>query len=145
MTEAKKVVVVDDEQASRQLLKEYIREFNQLKLVAECKNGIEAVGVINAMMPDLVLLDIRRPGKSGFDVLQELEYFPTLIFTTAFDQYASKAFEVNAVDYLLKPYTKERFKMALNKAMHSADKNLQKLLTFTESLQSPKNFRKEYW
>jgi two-component system LytT family response regulator len=138
MSELRKIVIVDDEQASRQLLKEYISDYDQLQLLAECKNGIEAVGVVNALKPDIVMLDIQMPGKSGFDVLQELEFFPTLIFTTAFDQYALKAFEVNAVDYLLKPYTRERFKLALDKALQSGDKNLYKLFQLTESLQLKK-------
>src|SRR5689334_24536243 len=113
----KKVILVDDEEPSRNLLKEYLREYPGLNVVAECKNGVEAISVINVLRPDLVFLDIQMPGKNGFDVLTEIEHIPQVIFITAFDRYAIRAFEVNAVDYLLKPFTRERFGAAINKLL----------------------------
>lgn len=111
----KKVIIVDDEAAGRQLIKEYLEEFPDLILLAEANNGVDAVKVINEYKPDLVFLDVQMPGMTGFDVLTRLDEIPTIIFSTAFDQYALKAFEVHAVDYLLKPYTKDRFKVAIER------------------------------
>jgi two-component system, LytTR family, response regulator len=130
----KKVVIIDDEAPARNLLKEYIAEFEQLEVVAECKNGIEAIGIINIMQPDFIFLDVQMPGKTGFEVLQEIDYIPKVIFSTAYDQYALKAFEVNAVDYLLKPYTKERFANAVHKLLGDVNENLKQVQQLTESL-----------
>lgn len=127
----KKVILVDDEEPSRNLLKEYLRDYPDLNIVAECKNGIEAISVINVLRPDLVFLDIQMPGKNGFDVLTEIEHIPQVIFSTAYDRYAIKAFEVNAVDYLLKPFTKERLAVAINKVLSQdagAVTNMKKLM-----------------
>lgn len=130
----KKVVIIDDEAPARNLLREYIASYNQLQVIAECKNGIEAIGIINVLQPDLIFLDVQMPGKTGFEVLQETDYIPKVIFSTAYDQYALKAFEVNAVDYLLKPYTKERFSNAVNKILGDANDNLKQVQQLTESL-----------
>lgn len=132
----KKVLLVDDEAAARQLLKQYLEDLPDINVTAECKNGIEAIGLINVLKPDLVFLDIQMPGKTGFEVLQEIDFIPQIIFSTAFDQYALKAFEVNAVDYLLKPYTKERLIQALNKALVKEKDVMKNLQALTESLQS---------
>jgi two-component system, LytTR family, response regulator len=130
----KKVVIIDDEAPARNLLKEYIAVFAELEVAAECKNGIEAIGIINIMQPDFIFLDVQMPGKTGFEVLQEIDYIPKVIFTTAYDQYALKAFEVNAVDYLLKPYTRERFANAMNKLLGDVTENLKQVQQLTESL-----------
>lgn len=130
----KKVVIIDDEAPARNLLKEYIAEFEQLQVAAECKNGIEAIGIINIMQPDFIFLDVQMPGKTGFEVLQEIDFIPKVIFSTAYDQYALKAFEVNAVDYLLKPYTKERFANAVHKLLGDVNENLKQVQQLTESL-----------
>lgn len=111
----KKVVIVDDESAGRKLIKEYLTDFSSLILVGEANNGVDAIKVINEFKPDLIFLDIQMPGMTGFEVLSHLEEIPKIIFSTAFDQYAIKAFEVFAVDYLLKPYTKERFHNAIQR------------------------------
>ncbi len=111
----KKVILVDDEQAGRQLIREYLEEYPDLVVLAEINNGVDAVKEINRFKPDLVFLDIQMPGMTGFEVLTHLEEIPKIIFSTAYDKYALKAFEVHAVDYLLKPYTRERFAMAINK------------------------------
>lgn len=111
----KKVIIVDDEKAGRKLIKEYLADFKDLILLEEANNGVDAVKIINKFKPDLVFLDIQMPGMTGFDVLTHLEEMPQIIFSTAYDEYALKAFEVHAVDYLLKPYTKERFAKAIEK------------------------------
>lgn len=109
----KKVIIVDDEAAGRKLIREYMSDFPELVLVGEANNGVDAVKMINEFKPGLIFLDINMPGMSGFEMLAHLEELPQIIFSTAYDQYALKAFDVHAIDYLLKPYTRERFKQAL--------------------------------
>lgn len=105
----KSVLVIDDEDHGRHLVKQYLESYSDFFIAGECSNGIEAIKYINMMEPDLVFLDIQMPGANGFEVLHQIDHVPQVIFTTAFDKYAIKAFEINAIDYLLKPYTKERF------------------------------------
>jgi two-component system LytT family response regulator len=114
----RKVLIIDDEEAARILIRQYLEDHDQLEVVGECTDGLIAVHSINRLEPDLIFLDVQMPGLSGFQVIRELVHIPQVIFTTAFDQYALKAFDSNAVDYLLKPYTKERFNQALAKALH---------------------------
>lgn len=130
-----KVVLVDDEAPARSLLKEYLQAYPRLKVVAECKNGIEAIGIINVLQPDLVFLDIQMPGKTGFEVLQEIEHLPQIIFATAYDHYALQAFNANALDYLLKPFTRERFEQAVSKALQKEPSVMHNLAALSESLQ----------
>ena len=111
----KKVVIVDDEKSGRALIKEYLDNHKELILVGEANNGVDAIKVINEFKPDLVFMDIQMPGLSGFDVLEHLEELPIIIFSTAYDKYALQAFEVHAIDYLLKPYTRDRFDKAVAK------------------------------
>lgn len=119
----KKVIIVDDEAAGRKLITEYLKDYSDLILLGEANNGVDAVKMINEFKPDLVFLDIQMPGMTGFDVLTHLDELPQIIFSTAYDQYALKAFEVHAVDYLLKPYTKERFKVAVEKLQQNISEN----------------------
>jgi len=126
----KKVLIADDERAGRTLIKEYLQDYPDLVLVAEVNNGVDAITEINRFKPDLVFLDIQMPGKTGFEVLTYLEELPNIIFSTAYDEYALKAFEVHAVDYLLKPYTKARFKQAVER-LNTESKSLGSL---TENL-----------
>ena len=126
----KKVIIVDDESAGRKLIKEYLEDFQDYFIVGEANNGVDAVKIINEFKPDLVFLDIQMPGLNGFEVINYLEEIPQIIFSTAYDKYALKAFEVHAVDYLLKPYTQERFKIAIDRI----DSNFEKLRPFTENL-----------
>ncbi|NQZ45137.1 MAG: LytTR family transcriptional regulator DNA-binding domain-containing protein [Flavobacteriaceae bacterium] len=126
----KKVLIADDEKAGRILIKEYLEDYPELVLVAEVNNGVDAITEINRFKPDLVFLDIQMPGKTGFEVLTYLEEIPDIIFSTAYDEFALKAFEVHAVDYLLKPYTKERFKQAVQRLGGAHEK----LGNLTESL-----------
>lgn len=128
----KKVIIVDDENAGRKLIKEYLADYPDLIVLGEANNGVDAVKMINEFKPDLVFLDIQMPGLTGFDVLTHLEELPQIIFSTAYDQYALKAFEVHAVDYLLKPYTKDRFKIAVERLFQNTEKN--KAETLTNSL-----------
>ncbi|MBV7268598.1 LytR/AlgR family response regulator transcription factor [Winogradskyella luteola] len=134
----RKVIIVDDEVAGRQLIKEYLEDYPELILLGEANNGVDAVKIINEFKPDLVFLDIQMPGMTGFDVLTHLEELPQIIFSTAYDQYALKAFEVHAVDYLLKPYTKERFKVAVDRLKHNTDENKARPLTESLLMDAPK-------
>jgi two-component system LytT family response regulator len=112
----KRVVIVDDEAAARQIIREYLSYYpDEFTIVAECCNGKEAIRDINTLQPDLVFLDIQLPVKNGFEVLRELEVVPRIVFSTAFDQYAIKAFELSPVDYLLKPFGRARFDLTLQK------------------------------
>lgn len=134
----RKVIIVDDEVSGRQLIKEYLEDYPELVLLGEANNGVDAVKIINEFKPDLVFLDIQMPGMTGFDVLKHLEELPQIIFSTAYDQYALKAFEVHAVDYLLKPYTKERFKVAVDRLKQNADENKARKLTESLLMDTPK-------
>jgi two-component system LytT family response regulator len=111
----KKVVIIDDEPLARSLVKEFIAETPDVELVAECTNGFEGIKAINQHKPDLVILDIQMPKINGFEMLELLDEMPAVIFATAFDEFAIKAFEANAIDYLLKPFSKDRFNLALAK------------------------------
>ena len=126
----KKVIIVDDESAGRKLIKEYLADYTDYFIVGEANNGVDAVKIINEFKPDLVFLDIQMPGLDGFEVINYLEEIPQIIFSTAYDKYALKAFEIHAVDYLLKPYTQDRFKIAINRI----DLNFEKLKPFAENL-----------
>ncbi len=110
-------LIIDDEKLARDLLHEYLEAFPQIEVVGECAKGTEAVEKINKLKPDLIFLDVQMPGMNGFDVLDEIDHEPHVIFTTAYDQYAIRAFEKNAVDYLLKPLDEERFTQAVNRAL----------------------------
>lgn len=111
----KKVIIVDDERSARLLIHEYLEAYPEFEVIAEASNGFEAVKCINDQKPDIVFLDIQMPGHNGFEVLQHLEEIPEIVFSTAFDSYALDAFEVHAIDYLLKPYTKDRFAATIQK------------------------------
>jgi two-component system, LytTR family, response regulator len=136
MTAIRKVIICDDEDDARLLIRQYIADYEQLQVVKECSNGLEAVAAIDALEPDLLFLDIQMPGLSGFQVLQQIVHVPQIIFSTAFDKYALKAFDNNAVDYLLKPYTKERFGQAVNKVLHQGARNMESIKHLGEHLQA---------
>ncbi len=111
----KKVIIIDDEPLARQILMEYLQAYNDITMVAECKDGFEGLKAINTHQPDLIFLDIQMPKINGFELLELLPNQPFVIFTTAFDDFAIQAFEANAIDYLLKPISEARFKKALDK------------------------------
>lgn len=110
-----KVILIDDEPLARGIVKEYLQAHPQLQIVAECGDGFEGVKAIQQWQPDLIFLDIQMPKINGFEMLELIEQPPSVIFTTAFDEYAIRAFEAHAVDYLLKPFNQERFDRALTK------------------------------
>ena len=110
-----RVLIVDDEAPARSLLREYLAAHADVDVVGECANGFEAVKAAGELAPDLVLLDVQMPRLDGFEVLELLEPRPTVVFCTAYDEFALRAFEVNAVDYLLKPFGRERLAAALER------------------------------
>jgi len=109
-------IIVDDEELARNLLREYLASSREIDILAECANGFEAVKAISERKPDLVFLDVQMPKLDGFEVLELIDRDVAVIFVTAFDQYAMKAFDAHAVDYLLKPFSQERFDKALERA-----------------------------
>ncbi len=109
-------IIVDDEDLARSIIREYLAEHSEIQIVAECSNGFEAVKAATELKPDLVFLDVQMPKLNGFEVLELIERDLVVIFVTAYEQYAVKAFEVHAVDYLLKPFSRERFDEALVRA-----------------------------
>jgi two-component system LytT family response regulator len=116
-----KAILIDDEPLARGIVKEYLRDFPHIEVIEECNDGFEGVKAIVQHQPDLIFLDIQMPKINGFEMLELIEKRPDVIFTTAFDEYAIRAFEAHAIDYLLKPYSKERFNKAINKWLESQD------------------------
>lgn len=121
MKEIFSAIIIDDETLARELIKKYLTYHNSIDVVSECSNGFDAIKKINELKPDIIFLDVQMPKINGFEMLDLLENPPIIIFTTAYDHYALKAFEVNAVDYLLKPFSLERFNEAVDKALHSLE------------------------
>src|SRR5580704_712428 len=118
-----RAIIIDDERLARNELKKLLAEFPEIEVIAEAANAVEGIEKIDELQPDLVFLDIQMPGKTGFDLLTELDSVPEIIFTTAYDEYALKAFEVNALDYLLKPIEPGRLADAIQKLHIQADSN----------------------
>jgi two-component system LytT family response regulator len=110
-----KTIIIDDERLARKELNGLLQHYTEIEVVAECGNAEEAKKAIEELRPDLIFLDIQMPGKDGFQLLEDLEYVPKVIFVTAYDEYALKAFKVNALDYLLKPVEEERLSEAIHK------------------------------
>ncbi len=110
-----KAVIIDDERLARNELKKLLQDFPEIEVVGEAANANEGIDIIENLSPELIFLDIQMPGKTGFDMLTELERAPHVIFVTAYDEYALKAFQVNALDYLMKPVEPKRLADALNK------------------------------
>jgi two-component system, LytTR family, response regulator len=110
-----KVIIIDDEPLARSIVKEYLQKHPQLELMQECSDGFEGLKAIQQHQPDLIFLDIQMPKITGFEMLELIERPPSVIFTTAFDEFAIKAFEAHAVDYLLKPFDQQRFDKAIAK------------------------------
>lgn len=118
MTQIIKALVIDDERAARNEIRRMLGEFTRIEVVGEAENATQAATLIRELTPDLLFLDIQMPGKTGFDLLEDLESIPEVIFVTAYDEYALKAFEVSAIDYLMKPIRQERFQQAMDKVMN---------------------------
>lgn len=126
-------IIIDDEPLAREIVKEYLESFPDITLVAECNDGFEGVKAISQYQPQLIFLDIQMPKISGFEMLELLDEPPAVVFTTAFDEYAIRAFEANAIDYLLKPFSKERFEQALQKFLFHKNEQQEKLNSFIDS------------
>ncbi|MDQ6902344.1 MAG: LytTR family transcriptional regulator DNA-binding domain-containing protein [Bacteroidota bacterium] len=110
-----KVIIIDDEPLARSIVKEYLQPHSNIEIVAECNDGFEGIKAIQQYEPELIFLDVQMPKINGFEMLELIENPPAVIFTTAFDEFAIKAFELNATDYLLKPFSKDRFNKAIQK------------------------------
>ncbi len=121
-----KVIIIDDEPLARSIVKEYLQKHPQLELMQECNDGFEGLKAIQQQQPDLIFLDIQMPKITGFEMLELIEQPPSVIFTTAFDEYAIKAFEAHAIDYLLKPFDQERFDKAITKWREKKTNNTEK-------------------
>lgn len=135
-----KVIIIDDEPLARSIVREYLEQHRDIEIVAECGDGFEGVKAITQHEPDLIFLDIQMPKINGFEMLELLDKRPSVIFTTAFDEYAIKAFDIHAVDYLLKPFNKERFDKALERwraLQPASDKTPELLNTIDEQEQHP--------
>ncbi|MGI8952848.1 MAG: LytR/AlgR family response regulator transcription factor [Chitinophagaceae bacterium] len=117
-----KAIIIDDERLARNELKKLLHDFSDIEIIDEAANVDEGIEKIELQNPDLIFLDIQMPGKTGFDLLAELEKAPRVIFTTAYDEYALKAFEVNAMDYLLKPVEPKRLADAIHKVQYEISK-----------------------
>ena len=127
-----KIVIIDDEPLARSIVMEYLQKYPQLELVAECGDGFEGLKAIQQHQPELIFLDIQMPKINGFEMLELIEQPPAVIFTTAFDEFAIKAFESHAIDYLLKPFNQERFDRAITK--WTEQKNSARTETSTQDL-----------
>jgi two-component system, LytTR family, response regulator len=112
-----KIVIIDDEAPGRELIKHYLKEVDSIEIIGECADGFSGLKTISLLKPDLVFLDIQMPRLTGIELVEVLTEKPEIIFTTAYDQFAIRAFELNAVDYLMKPFEKRRFLEAVKKAI----------------------------
>ena len=140
-----RVIIIDDEPLARMVIIDYLRSYPQIEVLQECSDGFEGVKAITQHRPDLIFLDIQMPKINGFEMLELIDNPPPVIFTTAFDEYAIRAFEEHAVDYLLKPFSKQRFDKAISKWLDQyqtlkTTQNTQQLLESLPSA-SPKNER----
>jgi two-component system LytT family response regulator len=120
-----RIIIVEDERPARDLLRNYLQEFQDIEISGEYDNGFDGLKAINELKPDAIFLDVQMPKLTGFELLEVLDHQPEVIFTTAYDQYAIRAFERNAVDYLLKPFTRERFREAVSKLISRMTSNRQ--------------------
>lgn len=137
MSEKLQTIIIEDEELARNLLRSYLKDHPDIEIIGECENGFDGVKAINDKKPDLVFLDIQMPKITGFEMIELLDFKPQIIFTTAYDQYALKAFELNAVDYLLKPFSKDRLLAAIEKVQH----RIQNAEDSSEKLEELSNFR----
>lgn len=112
-----KCLIIDDEKPARELIRAFLKNYSEIEIIAEAENGFEGLKLIQEFQPDLLFLDIKMPKISGLEMLELVETKPVTIFSTAFDEFAIRAFELSAADYLLKPFTESRFSEAVNKAI----------------------------
>ncbi|MDP2237373.1 MAG: LytTR family transcriptional regulator DNA-binding domain-containing protein [Bacteroidales bacterium] len=117
MTAKIRTLIIEDEEPARNLLRTFLESFDEIDLIGECSDGFSGLKTINELQPDLVFLDIQMPRLTGFELLELLDDIPEIVFTTAYDEYALKAFDLNAVDYLMKPFSKQRLRQAVDKVI----------------------------
>lgn len=115
-----RALIVEDEEPARDIVKSYLKKYDEIELIGEAGDGFNGLKLINDLKPDLLFLDIQMPKLTGFEILELIEHAPVIIFTTAYDQFALKAFEMNATDYLLKPFSADRFDVAIKKAIEKS-------------------------
>ena len=141
-----KILIADDEQPARKKIRSFLKEQQGIGSIIEAENGIEATKKIREEKPDLVLLDIQMPGMTGFEVIETIgiENMPVVVFVTAYDQYAIDAFEVQAIDYLLKPFDEERFQKSFNRALEQVELKKNNV-TILKNLLNEINKEKTYW
>lgn len=120
-----RAIIIDDERAARLELIRMLKDYPQIRVLAEASNADEAEELIGLLKPELIFLDIQMPGRSGFELLEGLDFIPLVVFVTAYDQYALKAFEVSALDYLMKPIRVERFEKAMNQVFERSSGELE--------------------
>jgi two-component system LytT family response regulator len=132
-----RTILIDDEPLARSIVLEYLQSYSDIQVVQECNDGFEGVKAIAQHKPDLIFLDIQMPKINGFEMLELIDNPPSVIFTTAFDEYAIKAFEAHAIDYLLKPFSKERFDKALQKWLQQNSKVVNSGIVLPEEIRQP--------
>lgn len=130
-----KILIIDDESPAREIIKLFIRDFPDLEVIGEAENGFEGLRMIKELDPDLIFLDIQMPKLTGFELLELLDDAPKVIFSTAYDEYALKAFEHHAIDYLLKPFNRARFSEAIKAAMEHTGRVKESNTSLMESYQ----------
>lgn len=129
-----RVIIIDDEELARQNIKDSMRRHPEMELLCECRDGFEGFKAIQELKPDLIFLDIQMPRITGFEMLELLENPPAVVFITAFDEFAMKAFDMHAIDYLLKPFSQDRFDAAVKKAVKLSEKTSETLQSLSESI-----------
>jgi two-component system LytT family response regulator len=138
-----RTLIIEDEQPARDLLRSFLSSFEEIDLIGECSDGFSGLKTINETQPDLVFLDIQMPKLTGFEMLELLDELPEVVFTTAYDQFAIQAFELNAVDYLMKPFAKQRLRQAVDKVIerfktrHSSREEVKSLMDHIHSKPQP--------
>lgn len=137
-----KAIIIEDESLGRALLKNYLQDIKEIELIGEFADGFSGLKAINELHPDIVFLDIQMPKLTGLELLELLDEPPAIIFTTAYDEYAVKAFELNAIDYLLKPFSKERFDGAIKKTISNIGQHSTSLLNFKNQVVKEKKLDK---
>ncbi len=138
-----KVIVVDDEQPARERLLSFLAEYDEIQVLGEASNGADAVGMANELKPDVLFLDIQMPRMDGFEVVRALTHDAIVVFTTAYDEYAIEAFNVHALDYLLKPFSKDRFRQSidqLKKVLVDPDDYKDRTRSAVDSLSSAEDY-----
>jgi two-component system, LytTR family, response regulator len=136
-----KAIIIDDEPLARSIVKEYLQAYPEIEIVAECNDGFEGIKAIQQYEPGLIFLDVQMPKINGFEMLELIEKPPAVIFTTAFDEFAIKAFELNAADYLLKPFSKMRFNKAVERFLSQPSSSHPTLVVETAAKESGQQYR----